>query len=115
VIQSHFRLSASSQRAADGFTGVLADGAQGVAVPAGLSHVGADAATVLGSYGKDRRRDNASVARREATMRYDWADVHDRPCAVAAEVAEALIARGRPAASLCACAPGCAAAHLRQP
>ncbi|MCW2941546.1 MAG: hypothetical protein JWN00_4531, partial [Actinomycetia bacterium] len=44
-------------------------------------------------------------------MRYDWADVHDRPCAVAAEVAEALIARGRPAASLCACA----AAHLPQP
>ena len=64
--------------------------------------------------GRDRRRDNASVARREATMRYDWADVHDRPCAVAAEVAEALIARGWPAASLCACAPGCAAAHLRQ-
>jgi len=48
-------------------------------------------------------------------MRYDWADVHDRPCAVAAEVAEALIARGWPAASLCACPPGCAAAHLPQP
>jgi very-short-patch-repair endonuclease len=43
---------------------------------------------------RDMRRDNASVLRGEATLRYGWADVGTRPCAVATQVAAVLVARG---------------------
>jgi len=57
----------------------------------------------------DQRRDNAAAALGLVTLRYNWADVHDRPCTTAAEVAAALRRRGwrgpvRP------CRPGCATA-----
>jgi len=43
---------------------------------------------------RDMRRDNASVVAGEAPLRYGWADVTGRPCAVAAELATVLAARG---------------------
>ena len=43
---------------------------------------------------RDRRRDNDGVRSGHATLRYGWADVVDFPCAVAAEVALVLRARG---------------------
>jgi very-short-patch-repair endonuclease len=43
---------------------------------------------------RDMTRDNASAARGETTLRYGWADVTARPCAVAAQVAGVLRARG---------------------
>jgi len=43
---------------------------------------------------RDVRRDNANVAAGQVTLRYTWADVTQRPCAVAAEVAAALAQRG---------------------
>jgi very-short-patch-repair endonuclease len=47
---------------------------------------------------RDVRRDNASVAAGQVTLRYTWADVTQRPCAVAGEVAAALFQRGWTAA-----------------
>ncbi|TQS41267.1 hypothetical protein [Cryptosporangium phraense] len=44
----------------------------------------------------DRARDNAAASRGEMTLRYGWADVRDRPCAVAAEVAAVLRVGGWP-------------------
>ncbi len=43
---------------------------------------------------RDMRRDNAAVAAGEAPLRYGWADVTGRPCAVAGEVGAVLAARG---------------------
>jgi len=43
---------------------------------------------------RDMARDNAAAARGEATLRYGWGDVVGRPCAVAAQVAGVLRARG---------------------
>jgi hypothetical protein len=43
---------------------------------------------------RDVRRDNANVAAGQVTLRYTWADVTQRPCAVAAEVSTALRRRG---------------------
>jgi len=43
---------------------------------------------------RDSRRDNAAVVAGEAPLRYGWAEVTMRPCAVAAEVALVLKARG---------------------
>ncbi len=43
---------------------------------------------------RDVRRDNANVAAGQVTLRYTWADVTQRPCAVAAEVSAALMRRG---------------------
>ena len=59
---------------------------------------------------RDRRRDNASIVEGIDTLRYNWADVTERPCQVAAEVAGALRQRGwrgtpRP------CGPSCSLNH----
>jgi hypothetical protein len=43
---------------------------------------------------QDRRRDNAATALGGSTLRYDWDDVTHETCATAAQVAEALRARG---------------------
>jgi hypothetical protein len=43
---------------------------------------------------RDVRRDNANTVVRQSTLRYGWADVTDRPCFVAGQVAAALAARG---------------------
>jgi hypothetical protein len=56
----------------------------------------------------DIRRDNANAADGIITLRYGWADVAYRPCAVAAEVARALRRRGWDG-SLRQCGPGCLA------
>ena len=42
----------------------------------------------------DVRRDNASAAAGQVTLRYCWADVTQRPCRTAREVAEVLRQRG---------------------
>ena len=43
---------------------------------------------------RDSRRDNAALLDGEVTLRYGWADVTERSCLVAREVAAVLIARG---------------------
>jgi very-short-patch-repair endonuclease len=43
---------------------------------------------------RDVRRDNANIAVGQVTLRYTWADVTQRSCAVAAEVSAALSQRG---------------------
>ncbi len=43
---------------------------------------------------RDMTRDNATAARGETALRYGWADVTTRPCAVAAQVVRVLRARG---------------------
>jgi hypothetical protein len=43
---------------------------------------------------RDMARDNAATLRGETTLRYGWADVTSRPCAVAAQVAATLRAAG---------------------
>jgi hypothetical protein len=45
---------------------------------------------------RDMRRDNASVRAGRRVLRYGWADVAGRPCAVAAEVAAVLNGAGWP-------------------
>jgi hypothetical protein len=54
----------------------------------------------------DIRRDNLSAVSGLVTLRYGWADVTTRPCAVAAEVAAALQARGWPGRPT-PCGPHC--------
>ncbi|SHN47099.1 hypothetical protein SAMN05443668_12055 [Cryptosporangium aurantiacum] len=63
-------------------------------------HRGADARF------RDMTRDNAALVRGEVTLRYGWADVRHRPCAVAAEVAAVLRTRGW-RGSPKPCGPGC--------
>ena len=43
---------------------------------------------------RDIRRDNAAVADGVITLRYGWADVTERRCQVAAQVADVLRRRG---------------------
>ncbi|MBA8793471.1 very-short-patch-repair endonuclease [Friedmanniella endophytica] len=43
---------------------------------------------------RDMRRDNRATTDGLATLRYGWSDVRDRPCEVAAQVAENLVRRG---------------------
>lgn len=43
---------------------------------------------------RDMWRDNASAAGGDATVRYGWGDITERPCTVAAQVAQVLGARG---------------------
>ena len=52
------------------------------------------AAHPAGSRWRDVRRDNASTAVGQGTLRYGWADVTGRPCFVAGQVADALGRRG---------------------
>ena len=54
----------------------------------------------------DLRRDNAHTAAGLATLRYNWADVTQRPCGVAQQVAAALTRRGAPVI-LRPCSPTC--------
>jgi very-short-patch-repair endonuclease len=54
----------------------------------------------------DMRRDNAHAAAGIVTLRYSWADVTERPCAVAQQVAEVMTRRGAPV-SLRPCGPTC--------
>jgi hypothetical protein len=43
---------------------------------------------------RDTRRDNANIAAGQVTLRYTWADVTERACSAAGEVAGALMRRG---------------------
>jgi len=56
----------------------------------------------------DMRRDNDHAATGMATLRYSWADVTERPCAVAGQVAEVMARRGAPV-TLRPCRPTCTA------
>jgi hypothetical protein len=56
----------------------------------------------------DMRRDNDHAATGIATLRYSWADVTERPCAVAQQVAEVMAHRGAPV-TLRPCRPRCTA------
>jgi very-short-patch-repair endonuclease len=60
---------------------------------------------------KDVRRDNFSAANGWITLRYSYADVMERPCQIADEVARALRARGY-AGGAHKCAPCCPARQL---
>lgn len=65
---------------------------------------------------RDTRRDNVSAASGLITLRYSYADVMERPCEVADEVARALASRGYTGgARRCggSCAPGAAAVLAR--
>ena len=55
---------------------------------------------------RDQHRDNASHADGIITLRYSWADVTQRPCQVAAEVATVLQRRGWPGTPR-PCTPTC--------
>ncbi len=55
---------------------------------------------------RDVRRDNANTAAGQRTLRYGWADVTERPCFVAAQVADALAVRGW-TGTLRRCGPSC--------
>lgn len=57
---------------------------------------------------RDNRRDNAAAADGIFTLRYGWADVTERPCETAREVAAVLARRGWPG-RLRRCGPGCRA------
>jgi hypothetical protein len=57
----------------------------------------------------DMRRDNDHAATGILTLRYSWADITERPCAVAQQVAEVMARRGAPVA-LRPCRPTCTAA-----
>ncbi|HEY3980172.1 MAG TPA: DUF559 domain-containing protein [Streptosporangiaceae bacterium] len=54
----------------------------------------------------DMRRDNTHAAAGILTLRYSWADVTERPCAVAEEIAEVMARRGAPLL-LRPCSPTC--------
>ena len=45
---------------------------------------------------RDMHRDNVSTADGLSTLRYGYADVHDRPCEVAGQIGEVLVGRGWP-------------------
>jgi hypothetical protein len=57
---------------------------------------------------QDRHRDNAAAATGVVTLRYGWADVTERPCETAREVAAVLGSRGWPG-GLRQCGPSCRA------
>jgi hypothetical protein len=61
----------------------------------------------------DTRRDNAHAAAGIVTLRYGWADVTERPCIVAQQVAEVMARRGAPV-SLRPCGPACPV-RIRRP
>ncbi|HWG62910.1 MAG TPA: hypothetical protein VG253_14520 [Streptosporangiaceae bacterium] len=54
----------------------------------------------------DARRDNATAAAGEVTLRYGWSDVTERPCLVAAEIGATLRHRGW-TGKLRGCGPAC--------
>jgi hypothetical protein len=55
---------------------------------------------------RDKRRDNAAAADGIFTLRYGWADVTERPCETAREIATVL-AKGGWSGALRRCGPGC--------
>jgi hypothetical protein len=55
---------------------------------------------------RDKHRDNAAAAEGLTTLRYSWADVTERSCETAAEIAAVLRRRGWPG-SLHRCGPRC--------
>ena len=55
---------------------------------------------------RDQHRDNAAAAEGIITLRYSWADITQRPCQVAAEVAAVLQRRGWPGTPH-PCTPSC--------
>ena len=55
---------------------------------------------------QDKRRDNAAIADGIVTLRYGWADVTERPCQTARQVATVLASRGW-RGTLRRCGPGC--------
>lgn len=55
---------------------------------------------------QDKRRDNAAAADGIFTLRYGWADVTERPCETAREIATVL-AKGGWSGALRRCGPGC--------
>ncbi len=55
---------------------------------------------------QDKRRDNAAAADGIYTLRYGWADVTERPCETAREIATVLAQRGW-SGSLRRCGPAC--------
>ncbi len=55
---------------------------------------------------RDIRRDNASAAGGQQTLRYGWADMTGRPCGVAAEVGAVLTGHGWDG-RLRRCGPAC--------
>ena|ERR1022692_3404735 len=55
---------------------------------------------------QDIRRDNAAAAEGLTTLRYSWADVTQRPCEVAAQLAAVLANGGWPGRA-CRCGPSC--------
>ena len=57
---------------------------------------------------RDIHRDNASAAAGMTTLRYNWADIANHPCRVAAEIAAVLRGRGW-TAPIRACCPTCTA------
>ena len=57
---------------------------------------------------QDKHRDNAAATAGIVTLRYSWADVTERPCETAREVAAVLSSRGWPG-RLRRCGPGCRA------
>jgi very-short-patch-repair endonuclease len=59
---------------------------------------------------RDVRRDNANAADGIITLRYGWADVTERPCEVAGEIARVLRLRGW-RGRITPCRPGCPAAR----
>ncbi len=60
---------------------------------------------------RDMARDNAATLRGEITLRFGWADVTSRPCAVAAQVGTVLRAAGW-SARLRQCGPACGVGDL---
>jgi hypothetical protein len=61
----------------------------------------------------DMRRDNAHAAAGIVTLRYSWADVTERPCAVAREIADVMASRGN-SVPLRPCTPTCPAGTDRR-
>jgi very-short-patch-repair endonuclease len=54
----------------------------------------------------DTRRDNAAIADGIVTLRYGWADVTERPCETARQIATVLSSRGW-RGTLRRCGPDC--------
>jgi hypothetical protein len=55
---------------------------------------------------QDKRRDNAAIADGIVTLRYGWADVTERPCQTARQIATVLAGRGW-RGTLRRCGPAC--------
>jgi hypothetical protein len=90
VEQAHALPAGTRQRAVDGTREDVyyEEQATVVELDGRATHQPVDAAW------RDMKRDNAAAVRGETTLRYGWYDVRYRPCAVAAEVAAVLRARG---------------------